>query len=42
MYNHDEPNVGALIPSQLLELYTTKDVKAGEEMLCDYDRDYAP
>ena len=34
MYNHDEPNV--------LELYTTKDVKAGEEMLCDYDRDYAP
>ena len=21
---------------------TTKDVKAGEEMLCDYDRDYAP
>jgi hypothetical protein len=42
MYNHDEPNVGALIPSQVLELYTTKDVKAGEEMLCDYDRDYAP
>ena len=31
-----------LIPSQVLELYTTKDVKAGEEMLCDYDRDYAP
>ena len=42
MYNHDEPNVGAPIPSQVLELYTTKDVKAGEEMLCDYDRDYAP
>ena len=52
MYNHDEPNVGApasvrpprveTIPSQVLELYTTKDVKAGEEMLCDYDRDYAP
>ena len=46
MYNHDEPNVGApasfarrrapVIPSQVLELYTTKDVKAGEEMLCDY------
>jgi len=24
------------------ELWSDKDIKAGEEMFCDYERDYAP
>lgn len=33
-YRHCEPGV--------MELWTSKDIKAGEEMFCDYARDYAP
>lgn len=33
-YRHCEPGV--------LEIWTIKDIKAGEEMYCDYEKDYAP
>ena len=34
MYNHEEKDA--------YEIWTTKDIKAGEEMLCNYGQDYGP
>jgi hypothetical protein len=33
-YRHCEPGV--------MEIWTTRDIRAGEEMYCDYEKDYAP
>jgi len=48
--NHADPTREASVEyrhsedggSYAMELWTTKNIKAGEEMFCDYARDYAP